>query len=251
MRVLALVAVAACKFEHGNLLETTPPSGDGGSADSGLPADARAVDAGKTVDAASSMALLDQDFEGSLIGPFTNVYEMPSDEVNYATIGHSGTKSAYCITAAPAEAQATLYRDFSNRSQLYASMWIRLDTGFPPNDYVMIMAFVDDPNGTTWNNLAQVSVFPDMRVSMYNNAASTETFSTATLTVNTWHHIEALVRISATNGRLMLAIDGAVQFDKTGLDTGFMQMDKILTGIAWQGSANDPTALYVDDVHLE
>ena len=90
-----------------------------------------------------------------------------------------------------------------------------------------------------------------MRVGIYNNAQGVETLSTATLTVNHWHRIDVLYKVSPTSGRAFLSIDGVVQFDMKNIDTGSLQFHRILTGIAWQGDPTDPTALYLDDVRLE
>ncbi|HEY5923263.1 MAG TPA: hypothetical protein VIV11_16400 [Kofleriaceae bacterium] len=251
---IALAVLVGCKFPHGTSSDN-PGGDDADMSDSplsdSLTIDTPTTDGSTMLDASTVTPLLRHDFETDLIGPYTAIYLMSNDAVNHSSTAHTGTKSAHCVTANPAEAQATLYFNFQTRAQLYASMWIRPSTGFPPSDYVMIMTLVDDPAGIAWNNVAQVSVFPDMRVGVYNNAQGQETLSTATLTVNQWHRIEVLYKVSTNAGRAMLAIDGVVQFDMKNIDTGSLQFHRILTGIAWQGDPGDATALYLDDVRLE
>ena len=249
--VAALAVTAACKFSHGN-----PPDrvDDASPTDSPM-IDSPRLDASLTDGMPDMMpdggtpALLMHDFEADLEGPFTGIYTMPNDAVGHASLGHNSQKSAVCSTQQPFEAQAALYYNFSLRTQLYASMWLRLSSGFPPSDYVMVMAFVNDVS--TWTNIAQVSVFPNRKVSVYNNTLGIDTFSTATLSQDIWHRIEVLVKVSPTTGRLFLAVDGVTQFDMKNINTGSLQFHRILTGIAWQGAPNDPTTLYIDDVRLE
>ena len=251
---IALAVLAGCQFSQG-FPNNDPPLDDASASDAtrgdGAVIDGPPTDGPTMLDASTVTPLLRHDFEADLIGPYTAIYLMSNDAVNHSSTAHTGTKSAHCVTANPADAQATLYYNFPTRAQLYASMWIRLASGFPPSDYVMIMTLVDDPAGIAWNNVAQVSVFPDMRVGIYNNALNQNMYSTATLTVNQWHRIEVLYKVSTSSGRALLAIDGVVQFDMKNIDTGSLQFHRILTGIAWQGNPNTPAALYLDDVRLE
>ena len=242
---LALIVMAGCGFSHGML-----PNASSDADVTGVDAlDARS-DASR--DGSTVTPLLVHDFEDDLIGPYTNIYLAANDSVNHSSsVAHTGVKSAHCTSATPAEAQATLFFNFANRTRMYTSMWIQPTAGFPPSDYVMIIAFVDDPAGSAWNNIATVAIHPDMRVSVLNTATGTYHYSSAQLTTDAWHHIEVVVLVSSTGGRLALAIDGAPQFDLTGINTGSLQFHRILTGLVWQGAGADPTTLYLDDVRLE
>jgi hypothetical protein len=190
------------------------------------------------------------DFEADLQGPFTGIFLMTGDTVSWATsVPHQGLRSARCQTNSQSNNQASPYLEFTMRDQIYVSEWIRTASGFPAGNTAELIAVSNNMTGT-WRNIATVDLFPDMRVGVFNEALDTWTYSSATIGSG-WHRVELWLVASPTAGRIALAIDGAIQFDLTGIDTGALLFHLVLTCITWQGTTNEPLELYMDDVVID
>lgn len=249
---IALIAAAGCQYSGRSVAAV---DGDPAAPDADLTrpdADPAAPDAPPPPpDAAPRVYLFTDGFEAGLAA-WTDVTLESGDAATVSSAqAHTGADSGRCATDATPYAQAAFYKDLAAMTEVHARMQVRLDSGFATSSYVGLLSLVHHASG--WNNIATATLAADRSLYIENNSGGGELdpASPIALTTGAWHSIELSATISPTAGTLQLIVDGAVQVDATGLDTGNLAVNRLAFGIIWQGQGGQPLGLHVDDVVID
>lgn len=191
-------------------------------------------------------------FEEGLQGPFSGTYELSGDQLALESSEvHSGSFAARATSDGTQASQAALYLDMSPlRQELRFSAVFYLDEGFPPGQRITLLEAANTlaPERI---NIATVHVEQDMRVSIYSPVDDELYLSSTSLATGTWHRLEAQVVVGEGSGSVALWIDGAQEILESGIDTGVIEVEKVLFGLAWQHEDGQPLELLLDDVRVE
>ncbi|MFX1415616.1 MAG: DUF2341 domain-containing protein, partial [Promethearchaeota archaeon] len=171
--------------------------------------------------------------------------------VNYPLIPvHSGTLAARANVDNVANAQAQIWKDFTDKTSLLARIHIYLMPGFSTTGHVTVMQYVDTSSG--WQNQLSVSINSDMTIYMWNAIAGEAYGYLATNTISTgaWHTLEMQATISDTSGEARLWMDGNLEAEATGINLGTGGIDRFCTAIYWTDPKTEPNTVIVDDSFL-
>jgi hypothetical protein len=255
---LASLVLAACSFGgHDSVVsdaDPTRPDADptAPDADPAAPdADPARPDAMTTPDAEPRVYLFADGFEGGL-GPWTDVTLESGDSATASSAqAHTGGMSGRGAVNSTPEAQAAFYKDLSPMMEVHARFHVRLDAGFSNSSYVGLLSFVNHASG--WNNIATATMGSNQRLYMENNAGGGSIPGTASVALvpGQWHQLDMSATISPTAGSLTLLVDGQVQVQVSGIDTGSLPVNRLAFGIIWEGQGSQSNALHVDDVIID
>jgi len=135
--------------------------------------------------------------------------------------------------------------DFPAQSAIYAEGWFYLSASFPSTNYVTLMQGVSTTPG--WQNVLNVTLANDNTLYVYEQQGGGFYPSPTVLTTGAWHRIEAQFVISASAGEAKVWLDGNLEINATGINTGTRNIDRFIFGTFWQGDYTDPNTLFFDD----
>jgi hypothetical protein len=212
-------------------------------------------------DGANVFLFYDDGFESGLVPPWDTTYADTGDSITQSsTRAYAGTYSAKAETDNQTGATAYVQEDITGQSTLYIRMYIYLDSGFdawPPDatdEYVNFLRTVNMDSG--WQNLISLNVYSNddageseyMKLYFWNTWTSEAYWSTNKITTGQWHSIEVkLVIAPAPNGEAKMWLDGNLEINQTGINTGTLNITRICSGITWQGNYTDPHIIYIDE----
>jgi hypothetical protein len=204
-------------------------------------------------DAAPRVYLFADGFETGL-DPWSDVTLESGDSATVSSAqAHAGVMSGRCATNSTPEAQAAFYKNLAPMTEVHARFHVRLDPSFNNGSYVGLLSFVHHAGG--WNNIATATLGSDKQIFVENNAGGGSidptTPSPITLTSGAWHVIEMSATISPSAGSLIVRVDGAIQVQATGIDTGTLPVNRLAFGIIWEGQGSQALGLHVDDVIID
>ncbi|MFX1485300.1 MAG: LamG-like jellyroll fold domain-containing protein, partial [Promethearchaeota archaeon] len=112
------------------------------------------------------------------------------------------------------------------------------------------MQFID--NTPTWVNQFAITINDDMTIYVWNAIAG-EAYgygTTSTLSTGTWYTLEMQATISDTDGEIRVWLDGNLEIDESGLNTGTEGINRYCAGFYWASPQTEPNIIYVDDASL-
>ncbi|MGD9395580.1 MAG: DUF2341 domain-containing protein, partial [Candidatus Thorarchaeota archaeon] len=163
---------------------------------------------------------------------------------------HSGTYAVRGTVDNVAAAQAMIWKDFSDKSNLFARVHFYLPVGFSTSDHVTIMQYVDTSTG--WQNQISVTIRDDMTLYMWN-AVFGEAYgygTTSTISTGSWHTLDMQAKISDTAGEARLWLDGNLEIEETGVNLGTEGIDRFCTVFYWAAPQTEPNTVIADDAFL-
>ncbi|MHA2384947.1 MAG: LamG-like jellyroll fold domain-containing protein [Candidatus Thorarchaeota archaeon] len=181
--------------------------------------------------------------------------EAASDDISAVTSPpppNTGTYSARCEIDNVAPPQAMVWENIADETSLFARTHLYLDPSFSisAGGHVTFMQYVDTSTG--WQNQLAVTIRDDLTLYIWNAVAG-EAYgygTTSTLTTGTWYMFELHATFSATDGEVRLWLDGNLEVDVSGKNTGAGGVDRFCTGFYWASPQTDPNILYIDDAFL-
>ncbi|MFX1484876.1 MAG: LamG-like jellyroll fold domain-containing protein, partial [Promethearchaeota archaeon] len=163
---------------------------------------------------------------------------------------HSGTYAVRGDVDDVAAAQAMVWKDFSDKSNLIARVHFYLPVGFSTSDHVTIMQYVDTSSG--WQNQLSLTIRDDMTLYMWNAIAG-EAYgygTTSTISTGSWHTLDMQAKISDTAGEARLWLDGNLEIEDTGINLGTEGIDRFCTVFYWASPQTEPNTVIADDAFL-
>ncbi|MFW9893511.1 MAG: DUF2341 domain-containing protein, partial [Candidatus Thorarchaeota archaeon] len=163
---------------------------------------------------------------------------------------HSGSYAVRGSVDNVAAAQAMVWKDFSDKSNLFARVHFYLPAGFSTTDHVTIMQFIDTSTG--WQNQLSVTIRDDMTLYMWNDVFD-EAYgygTTSTISEGSWHTLDMQAKISDTAGEARLWLDGNLEIEETGVNLGTEGIDKFCTVFYWASPQTEPNTVIADDAFL-
>ncbi|MFX1485078.1 MAG: LamG-like jellyroll fold domain-containing protein, partial [Promethearchaeota archaeon] len=163
---------------------------------------------------------------------------------------HSGNYAVRGDVDDVAAAQAMVWKDFSDKSNLFARVHFYLPAGFSTTDHVTIMQYVDTSAG--WQNQLSLTIRDDMTLYMWN-AVFSEAYgygTTSTISTGSWHTLDMQAKISDTAGEARLWLDGNLEIEETGINLGTEGIDRFCTVFYWAAPQTEPNTVIADDVFL-
>ncbi|MFW9796231.1 MAG: DUF2341 domain-containing protein [Candidatus Thorarchaeota archaeon] len=163
---------------------------------------------------------------------------------------HSGTYAVRGDVDDVAAAQAMVWKDFSDKSNLFARVHFYLPAGFSTSDHVTIMQYVD--TSAVWQNQLSVTIRDDMTLYMWNDVVD-EAYgygTTSTISTGSWHTLDMQAKISDTVGEARLWLDGNLEIEVTGVNLGTEGIDRFCTVFYWAAPQTEPNTVIADDAFL-
>jgi len=180
-------------------------------------------------------------------GSYTDIGDSLSVTTERSNTGYYSAKGEVDTQAA---AQAMVWKDFSDKTSLFARVHFYIPLTFSTTDHVTIMQFVDTSAG--WANQLSLTIRDDMTLYLWNAIAG-EAYgygTTSTLSKGSWHMLELQAKFSTTTGEARLWLDGNLEVEETGKNTGAEGVDKFCTVFYWASPQTEPNIVYADDVFL-
>ncbi|MHA2398491.1 MAG: DUF2341 domain-containing protein [Promethearchaeota archaeon] len=160
---------------------------------------------------------------------------------------HTGIYAAKAQVDDVPNAQAIVWKDYTDEISIYARIHIYLDPSFSTTGHVTFMQFIDTSSG--WQNLISATIRDDMTLYMWN-AFYGEAYgygATNTISTGTWHVISIQARFSETSGEARLWMDGNLEIEATMINLSSTPADRYATGYYWGDPKNETNTLYVDN----
>ena len=190
-------------------------------------------------------------FESNDFSAWSGSYTDTGDSLTVTTEQtHTGSRSAKAVIDDQAAAQAMVWIDFNDSTNLLARTSFFLPNSFLTTDHVTIMQFVDTSSG--WINQLSLTINSDMTLYLWNAIAGEAYGYMATSAISTgaWHTLEMQAKISPTTGEARLWVDGNLEIEATGKNLGTEGIDKFCTVFYWASPQTEPNTIYADDVIL-
>ncbi|MHA2040754.1 MAG: LamG-like jellyroll fold domain-containing protein [Candidatus Thorarchaeota archaeon] len=181
--------------------------------------------------------------------------EAASDDISAVTSPpppNTGTYSARCEIDNVAPPQAMVWENIADETSLFARTHLYLDPSFSisAGGHVTFMQYVDTSTG--WQNQLAVTIRDDLTLYIWNAVAG-EAYgygTTSTLTTGTWYMLELHATFSATVGEVRLWLDGNLEVDESGKNTGAEGVDRYCAGFYWSSPQTEPNIIFIDDAYL-
>ncbi|NHI88720.1 MAG: DUF2341 domain-containing protein [Candidatus Thorarchaeota archaeon] len=190
-------------------------------------------------------------FESGDLNSWDGSYTDIGDSLSVTTEqANTGTYSAKGVVDNQAAAQAMIWKDFSDKTSLFARVHFYLPATFSTTDHVTIMQFVD--TSPVWVNQLSLTIYSDMSLYLWNAIAS-EAYgygTTSPISKGSWHMLEIQAKFSTTDGEARLWVDGNLEVEETGINLGSEGVNRFCTVFYWASPQTEPNTVYADDVFL-
>ncbi|MFW9963940.1 MAG: DUF2341 domain-containing protein [Candidatus Sifarchaeia archaeon] len=165
---------------------------------------------------------------------------------------NTGSYSAKAVIDNQAAAQAMVWTDFSDMTNIFARVhfYIPLTFSISAGGHVTIMQFVDTSAG--WANQLSLTIRDDMTIYLWNAIAG-EAYgygTTSTISKGSWHMLELQANFSTTTGEARMWLDGNLEVEETGKNLGAEGVDRFCTVFYWASPQTEPNIVYADDAFL-
>ncbi|MFW9813894.1 MAG: DUF2341 domain-containing protein [Candidatus Thorarchaeota archaeon] len=190
-------------------------------------------------------------FESGDVSAWDGSYTDTGDSLTVTTEqANTGSYSAKGEVDNQAAAQAMVWKDFSDKTNLLARVHFYISPTFSTTDHVTIMQFVDTSSG--WVNQLSLTIRDDMTLYLWNAIAG-EAYgygTTSAISTGSWHMIELQAKFSTTTGEARMWFDGNLEVEETGKNLGAEGVDKFCTVFYWASPQTEPNIVFADDVML-
>ncbi|MFX1485480.1 MAG: DUF2341 domain-containing protein, partial [Promethearchaeota archaeon] len=187
-------------------------------------------------------------FESGDLSAWDGSYSDTGDTLSVTTeLANTGAYSAKGEVDNQAAAQAMVWKDFSDKTDLFARVYFYLPPTFATTDHVTIMQFVDTSTG--WVNQLSLTIRDDLTLYLWNAIAG-EAYgygTTSILSKGSWHMLDLQAKFSATVGEARLWLDGTLEVEETGKNLGAEGVDRFCTVFYWASPQTEPNIVYADD----
>ncbi|MFX1482435.1 MAG: DUF2341 domain-containing protein [Promethearchaeota archaeon] len=202
-------------------------------------------------DSPDNVFLFYDSFESGDLSAWDGSYADIGDTLSVTTEqANTGAYSAKGEVDNQAAAQAMVWKDFSDMTDLFARVYFYIPSTFVTTDHVTIMQFVDTSTG--WANQLSLTIRDDMTLYLWNAIAG-EAYgygTTSILSKGSWHMLDMQAKFSATAGEARLWLDGNLEVEETGKNLGAEGVDRFCTVFYWASPQTEPNIVYADDAFL-
>ncbi|MFW9833695.1 MAG: DUF2341 domain-containing protein [Candidatus Thorarchaeota archaeon] len=190
-------------------------------------------------------------FESGDLSAWDGSYTDTGDSLSVTTEqANTGVYSAKGDVDTQAAAQAMVWKDLSDLTNILARVHFYLPATFSTTDHVTIMQFVDTSSG--WVNQLSLTIRDDMTFYLWNAIAG-EAYgygTTSSISTGSWHMLELQAKFSATTGEARMWFDGNLEVEETGKNLGAEGIDRFCTVFYWASPQTESNIVYADDAFL-
>ena len=190
-------------------------------------------------------------FESGDLSAWDGSYTDIGDSLSVTTEqANTGAYSAKGDVDTQAAAQAMVWKDLSDMTNIFARVHFYLPATFSTTDHVTIMQFVDTSSG--WVNQLSLTIRDDMTFYLWNAIAG-EAYgygTTSSISTGSWHMLEMQAKFSTTTGEARMWFDGNLEIEETGKNLGAEGADMFCTVFYWASPQTEANIVYADDVFL-
>ncbi len=184
------------------------------------------------------------DFESGDLSRWTSSLAEPGNVAQVTTTAARNGSFGLFVGTASTNDDAYLRKQISPETEIYTKVSVRLASDVSQGDHLNFAAAATGPDGSTVGSLTIRRLPGDLNNNLYTFAAGSFVDSGFNFVLDNWYCVETQVSVSPTIGRVRVWVDGFLEVDRQGLNTGTLPVSWLRLGA--DGATVDSGFLFDD-----